>query len=175
MGVTPPLLSRLWHDDLAQRHQYGKAGPTPPAMRWHSQGGEMPPNSFPPAYHCLLQVRELAPHLTGYSTQESSPGLTWAAEELTLVMGHGRVSPDSTRARDLAFPLSGQGGQAGPTSAGTGELAGQQIHLLPRPRSRILGWPNPTSTPSVDCWSTRKGWSCRSKATGSPRHRAATG
>jgi hypothetical protein len=41
--------------------------------------------------------------------------------------------------------------------------------VQPTPRSRALSWPTPTFTPSMNCQS------CRSKAAGSPWHRATTG
>lgn len=52
---------------------------------------------------------------------------------------------------------------------------GWPTQLLPRPRYRALCWPTPTSTSSINCWRSWKDGSYRSKAAGSPWHRATTG
>jgi hypothetical protein len=68
---------------------------------------------------------------------------------------------------------------------------GRWAELAPPLTSQVVAWagqcpsmgaalgsfdpgPTPTSTPSMNCWSSWRGWSCRSKVAESPWHRART-
>jgi hypothetical protein len=64
----------------------------------------------------------------------------------------------------------GQGRRACPGGKSAGELVGWLALIALGPRSRALNWPTPISTPSMKCWSTWRGWFCKSKTTGSPWH-----
>lgn len=121
-----------------------------------------------------------------------SPSLYKAVlENWPLWHGYGRAGPDG---------MSCEHGKAGlttcqPAAAArraspalllgpSGELALVQVqesrraNLLsyhPSSDPGLLSWHTPASTPSKSCWSVGRVWPCRSKAAGSPRHRAPTG
>ena len=42
-----------------------------------------------------------------------------------------------------------------PGAVSVGEFEGWSAQLPPRPRSRVLSWPTPTSAPSMNCWSIK--------------------
>lgn len=81
--------------------------------------------------------RELAPPLTNCSTPEVDPALP-------LAWGLERRKGSPTLTWQADFGVKG--------------IEIWPIQLLPRTRSRPLRRPKPTSTPSMNCWSTWKGW-----------------
>ena len=87
----------------------------------------------------------------------SKDGTEWdGAEELAAV---------TWVQQNWFYPLLvATGSRTGPVP----HVAGWLTHLPPRCRSRALIWPTPTSTPSMNYWSTWRYWSCRTKAEGSP-------
>jgi hypothetical protein len=143
----------------------------------------------PHAPHHLWQVGDLALGswdlalpLTSYSTWESrlnTPALhlDWAAQDSIKVVRVVELA--LSLCLSLAVALDGHGPAivtlqwCGGVSGG--ELVGWPAQVLLRPTSRALNCPIPTSTPPMNCWNTWKSWSYRTKAAGSPWHRATTG
>jgi hypothetical protein len=56
-----------------------------------------------------------------------------------------------------------------------GELMGWPAQLPFRANSEPFSWPSPISTPFMNCCYMLRSQSCRSKATGSPWHKATSG
>jgi hypothetical protein len=92
-----------------------------------------------------------------------------------------QASLETMRMGVLALPLCwwwpwmgplGQGRRGDPSGGSIGELAGCPAQISLRPKSRALNWPTWTSTSLINCWSSRRGLSDRSKTIWSLWHRA---
>jgi hypothetical protein len=173
-----------------QGHELGRAGLTP---HWpYDSVGSQVRCSLPSTPCCLGQAGELALLLT-WATWESWP---WGHENGRAFpaphwLQHVRVGPAHGLGSTVELALRMcESRKAGPApyigwanQGSVGDLtlvmwvqeiwqANHLAQLVPTPRSRALSWSNPTSIPSMNFWSMWRGWFCRSKAAGSPRHRA---
>lgn len=112
---------------------------------WMAEGECLPslPHPSPPT-----AGGRSAEALTCCRTQESERALhlAWPRAELVLVQG---------------LPMSQANG------VWAGEREGRLTQTALRPRCRAFGWSTASSTPLMNCWSARGGWSYRSKTTGS--------
>lgn len=88
------------------------------------------------------------------------------AELALLFTGHNGASC-GMGAGEVALTLISHPKISGPSGVDAGELV---IYLSchPQPRSRVLSWPTPASTLLMSWCSIWSGWSCRTKALGSP-------